>query len=121
MRIGIYGLPTSGKTCVLCCVDFMESISGSSFLRQYDPQFDEQPEYIKEEDRKAIAKILLTKEHFIMDGHYAFGSNVVFTEDDGRLYDTFIYLFLRGVKALESVLAQLFHSYSMCFPLADSF
>lgn len=94
MRIGIYGLPTSGKTYVLSRVDFMESISGSSFLRQYDPHFDEQPDHIKEEDRKAIARILLTKEHFIMDGHYAFGSNVVFTEDDGRLYDTFIYLYI---------------------------
>lgn len=94
MRIGIYGLPTSGKTYVLSRVDFMESISGSSFLRQYDPHFDEQPDQIKEEDRKAIARILLTKEHFIMDGHYAFGSNVVFTEDDGRLYDAFIYLYI---------------------------
>ncbi len=94
MRIGIYGLPTSGKSFVLEHVDFMESISGSSFLRQYDPNFDRQPEYVKDEDRKAIAKILLRKKNFIMDGHYAFGDNVVFTEEDGRLYDAFIYLYI---------------------------
>ncbi len=94
MRIGIYGLPTSGKSYVLSGVDFMESISGSRFLRKYDPCFDEQTENKKEQDRKAIAKILLAKENFIMDGHYSFGENVVFTEEDGNLYDVFIYLFI---------------------------
>ncbi len=94
MRIGIYGLPTSGKSFVLEQVDFMESISGSSFLRQYDPYFDQQPESVKDEDRKAIATILLEKKSFIMDGHYAFGDNVVFTKEDGKLYDAFIYLYI---------------------------
>ena len=29
-----------------------------------------------------------------MDGHYSFGDNVVFTEEDGQLYDTFLYLYV---------------------------
>lgn len=28
-----------------------------------------------------------------MDGHYAFGEETVFTEEDGRLYDVFLYLY----------------------------
>lgn len=94
MKLGIYGLPTSGKSFLLEHVDFMESISGSSFLRQYDPHFDQQPEAVKDEDRKAIARCLLDKKSFIMDGHYAFGDKVVFTEEDGILYDAFIYLYV---------------------------
>lgn len=33
-------------------------------------------------------------ESFIMDGHYAFREKEVFTEEDGRLYDAFLYLYV---------------------------
>ena len=94
MRIGLYGMPTSGKTSILDRIDFMEIIAGSQLLRQYDPDFDIQTREVKEKDRKAIANIMLAKEEFIMDGHYAFGDEIVFTEEDGIMYDVFLYLYV---------------------------
>ena len=40
MRIGLYGMPTAGKTFIMDRIDFMEVIVGSKLLRQYDPDFD---------------------------------------------------------------------------------
>lgn len=94
MRIGLYGLPTAGKTYIMDCIDFIEVFTGSNLLREYDPEFDSRDEYGREKDRKAVAKQMMKKETFIMDGHYAFGNETVFTEEDGELYDVFLYLFI---------------------------
>ncbi len=94
MRIALYGMPTAGKTHILNQIDFIEVISGSKMLRVYDPDFDSRNKEGREQDRKAIARLLLDKENFIMDGHYAFGNEIAFTEDDGNLYDVFLYLYI---------------------------
>lgn len=94
MRIGLYGMPTAGKSYILDKVDFLDVVAGSKFLREYDPNFDVQSEEVKDQDRKAIAKLLMRKDNFIMDGHYAFGNTTVFTDADGEMYDTFLYLYV---------------------------
>ena len=94
MRIGLYGMPTAGKTHILDRIDFMEILVGSKLLREYDPDFDKQPESVREKDRKEVAKIMLSKEEFIMDGHYAFGDSIAFTEEEGNMYDIYLYLYI---------------------------
>lgn len=94
MRIGLYGMPTSGKTHILDRIDFFEVLVGSKLLREYDPDFDKQPEHIREQDRKAVANIMLSKKDFIMDGHYAFGDTIAFTEEEGNMYDVYLYLYI---------------------------
>ena len=66
MRIGLYGMPTSGKTFIMDKIDFMEVLVGSRLLRQYDPDFDKRDEAGREEDRKAVAKIMLAKPRIII-------------------------------------------------------
>lgn len=94
MKIGLYGLPTAGKSFILSSVRNLEVLSGSSLLRTLAPDFSDLPEYEKKHIRKQLALQLCDKDEFIMDGHYAFGDSVVFTEEDGVLYDTFIYLYV---------------------------
>ncbi len=94
MRIGLYGMPTAGKTYILDQLDFIDVIVGSKLLREYDPKFDSRDEAGRERDRKEVAKLMLEKETFIMDGHYAFGDEIAFTEEEGRMYDIYLYLYL---------------------------
>ncbi len=94
MRIGLYGIPTSGKSHILNRIDFIDVIVGSKLLREYDPEFDTRDEVGREQDRKAVAKMMMEKESFIMDGHYAFGDEIAFTEDEGKMYDVFLYLYI---------------------------
>ena len=95
MRIGLYGMPSAGKTSVLENIDFIDVFCGSQFLKKRNPDFDRKNSEEKNTCRKELAKHLLTKDNFIMDGHYAFGDEIAFTESDGNLYDTFIYLYVR--------------------------
>jgi broad-specificity NMP kinase len=94
MRIGLYGMPTAGKTYILDKLDFIEVVVGSRLLREYDPEFDQRDEAGREKDRKAVANIMMSKPRFIMDGHYAFGNETAFTEDEGKMYDVYIYLYI---------------------------
>lgn len=94
MRIGLYGLPTAGKSYILSAVTSLEVLSGSSLLRAAAPDFLYMSEDEKSRTRKQLALQLRDKDKFIMDGHYSFGDNVVFTEEDGTLYDIFIYLYV---------------------------
>lgn len=94
MRIGLYGMPASGKSYILDRIDFMEAAAGSKLLREYDSAFDARDANGREQDRKAVAKMLMEKESFIMDGHCAFGDEIAFTEDDGKMYDAFLYLYI---------------------------
>ena len=94
MRVGLYGMPTAGKTHILNKIDFIEVANGSRLLREYDPDFDLRDKAGREKDRKALARRMMAKETFIMDGHYAFGDEIVFTEDDGKMYDVFLYLYV---------------------------
>lgn len=94
MRIGLYGMPTAGKTHILDQIDFIEVIVGSRLLREYDPDFDIRDEAGREQDRKAVAQLMMKKHDFIMDGHYAFGDEIAFTEDEGKMYDVYLYLYV---------------------------
>lgn len=94
MRIGLYGMPTAGKTHILDQINFIEVLRGSKILREYDPDFDNRDETGREQDRRAVVRLLMEKHSFIMDGHYAFGDEIAFTEDDGRLYDVYLYLYI---------------------------
>lgn len=94
MRIGLYGLPTAGKTFILDAVGSLEVLSGSSLLKELAQDFSDLSEKEKCSVRRQLAMKLHSKDRFIMDGHYSFGDNVVFTEEDGALYDSFIYLYV---------------------------
>ncbi len=94
MRLGLYGMPTAGKTFILDRIDFIDVIVGSELLRSLAPNFDSCDQTEREKARKAVAQIMMEKESFIMDGHYAFGNEVAFTEDDGKMYDAFLYLYV---------------------------
>lgn len=94
MRIGLYGMPTAGKSYILDKVDFLEVMSGSVLLREICPTFDSEDDHGKNMAREELAKRLLGVESFIMDGHYAFGDKVAFTDMDGRLYDVILYLYI---------------------------
>ncbi len=94
MRIGLYGMPTAGKTYILDKVDFLEVMSGSVLLREICPSFDLEDDHGKNMACEELAKRLLGVESFIMDGHYAFGDKVAFTDMDGQLYDVILYLYI---------------------------
>lgn len=94
MRIGLYGLPTAGKSHILSAVRNLEVLSGSSQLKEIAPDFHDLTDARKEGVRHELALKLKQKDRFIMDGHYSFGERVVFTEADGQLYDTFLYLYV---------------------------
>lgn len=94
MRIGLYGMPTAGKTHVLNQLDFIDVKLGSNFLREICPDFDSKDEIGKNMAREKLASMLLRQDTFIMDGHYIFGDKVSFTDMDGKLYDVFLYLYI---------------------------
>ncbi len=87
-------MPTAGKSYILNRLDFIDVVVGSRLLREYDTDFDSRDETGKERARKAVAQQMIAKENFIMDGHYAFGDVIVFTEDDGKLFDVYLYLYV---------------------------
>jgi hypothetical protein len=94
MRIGLYGMPTAGKSYILDKIDFLEVMSGSVLLNEICPTFDSEDDHGKNMAREELAKRLLGVESFIMDGHYAFGDKVAFTDMDGQLYDVILYLYI---------------------------
>ncbi len=94
MRIGLYGLPCAGKTYILDKLNFVKVIHGSETMKKWFPDFDKSDNERKERIREQFAKRLGREPEFIMDGHFAFGDTVVFTESDGKLYDVFIYLYI---------------------------
>lgn len=94
MRVGLYGLPTAGKTYILNAVRSFEVLAGSSLLKETSPDFHSLSAEDKEVARKQLASRLKEKDGFIMDGHYSFGEEVVFTEEDGQLYDAILYLYV---------------------------
>lgn len=99
MRIGLYGLPCAGKDYILERVPdqfrFVMNIHHGSFLlRRMEPGFETASEEVKRAARRRLARNLQEEKYMIMDGHYSFGDHVVFTEEDGELYDAFCYLYI---------------------------
>lgn len=94
MRIGLYGLPTAGKTYILNTIKNFKVLSGSKLILEINPKFHSASENEKKLTREKLAQKLYSMDNFIMDGHYSFGDNIVFTEYDGELYDVFLYLYV---------------------------
>ncbi len=94
MKMGLYGMPASGKTHLLKQVDFMRVFEGSALLRAVSPEFDSLAPEGRARVRQELAGRLSREDDFIMDGHYSFGNEIAFTEDDGKLYDVFLYLYI---------------------------
>lgn len=94
MRIGLYGMPSAGKTNILNKIDFIKVLTGSAMLREICHDYDSRNDDGKNVVRRQLADSLQSIESLIMDGHYAFGDQVAFTENDGRLYDVFLYLYI---------------------------
>ncbi|RAX55329.1 hypothetical protein CCY99_01120 [Helicobacter sp. 16-1353] len=115
MRIALYGLPTAGKTFILDEIrrgalqilenlqnqgkisqeiPHLEVLQGSYLLKQLAPNFESLSEQERNQIRIKLAQNLTKKDDFIIDGHYAFGEQVVFTKADGALYDVFLYLYI---------------------------
>ncbi|MCR4611710.1 MAG: HAD family hydrolase [Lachnospiraceae bacterium] len=94
MRIGLYGMPTAGKSYILDKIDFIKVVAGSKMLHKICPNFESGNEEVKNRARRKLAEQLISTETFIMDGHYSFGDEISFTESDGRLYDVFLYLYI---------------------------
>ncbi|MDE7247580.1 MAG: hypothetical protein K2N43_06805 [Lachnospiraceae bacterium] len=94
MRIGLYGLPGAGKTTILSRIDFAQVFAVSQLLHEMDPSFSYRSKGEKDAARRQLALALREKDDFLMDGHYAFGDKMVFTEEDGALYDVFLYLYI---------------------------
>lgn len=94
MRLGLYGLPCAGKSFLLKQVKDIKVIEGSLTMKKMFPDFDNMEEKDRIDVRVKFAEWLHSEDDFIMDGHYAFGEKVVFTKEDGRLYDVFLYLYI---------------------------
>ena len=94
MRVGLYGMPTAGKTFIMDQIDFLDVLVGSKLLREYASDFDKRNESGREEARKAVANICRQRDMFIMDGHYAFGDETAFTDEEGEMYDQYLYLYI---------------------------
>lgn len=94
MRIGLYGLPCAGKTTILNKIDYSKVVNGSAAMKKQFPGFDKLDDEGKAGIRRQFAERLGREPDFIMDGHFAFGDTVVFTEADGKLFDVFVYLYI---------------------------
>ena len=95
MRLGLYGLPSAGKTYIEDKLKNIPVKKGSILLNSLCPDFSNVSEKEKDRVRRKLASDLKNEESFLMDGHYAFGDKVVFTEQDGQLYDAIVYLYCK--------------------------
>lgn len=103
MKLSLYGLPCSGKTHILNKINSLEKqdciiLNGSQELNNLsNGTFADLPEHKQNDIRILYTQYIenLNKHDnlIISDGHYSFNEEIVFTSDDGKLYDTFIYLY----------------------------
>ncbi len=96
MRIAIYGLPGSGKTTLINKIPGIKAISGRQELERLSQgKFHDMCEDDKKKIRIQYTKYLfeLSADVIVSDGHYSFLDNIVFTPNDGDVYDVFFYLY----------------------------
>lgn len=96
MRIALYGLPCAGKTALMDNISCIKTVNGSENLKSLcNGTFSELTEDEKVSVRIKYTEYLcsLDDEIIVSDGHYSFLDKVVFTEQDGDVYDVFIYLY----------------------------
>lgn len=96
MKIALYGLPCAGKTTLMNNLSDIKIVNGSETLKSLcNGTFSELTEDEKTTVRIKYTEYLcsLNNEIILSDGHYSFLDKVVFTEQDGDVYDVFIYLY----------------------------
>ena len=97
MRFALYGMPCAGKTTLLGSQRQLTVVNGSARLGELSNErfgrgFRELCEEARREVRECLARELKCQDGIIVDGHYAFGDQIVFTDEDGECYDVFLYL-----------------------------
>ena len=96
MRIAIYGLPCSGKTTLMNEIKGAKVVNGAVELdRIANGNFANLSDAEKNRVRVEYTQYIhsLSDELIVSDGHYSFIDDVVFTPNDGDLYDVFFYLY----------------------------
>jgi hypothetical protein len=96
MRIAIYGLPSSGKTTLIEKIPNVRALCGRQELeRLSNGEFPNMCEDDKRRIRIRYTEYLseLNDDVIVSDGHYSFVDNVVFTPNDGDIYDVIFYLY----------------------------
>ena len=96
MRFALYGMPCAGKTTLMNSIAHrLVPISGSQWLNDNtDGQFHALSEAEKHKWRVRYTQYLASRDDdLISDGHYAFEDQVVFSPEDGAVYDVFFYLY----------------------------
>lgn len=96
MRIAVYGLPSSGKTTLMKGISSAKIINGRQVLECLsDGKFS----FLSEEEKRRIRELYtkylaeLDDDVIVSDGHYSFMDNIVFTPNDGDIYDVIFYLY----------------------------
>ena len=56
MRIGLYGMPSAGKSYLLSQIDFIEVIAGSKLLWEMAPDFDKRDKAGRKKPEKQLPK-----------------------------------------------------------------
>lgn len=96
MKLVVYGLPCSGKTTLISSIANARILNGSSILNQLAAgKFAELSDKEKFNIRIKYTEYVnaLDDEMVVSDGHYSFLDDIVFTKEDGDLYDVFFYLY----------------------------
>ena len=98
MRIGLYGLPCAGKTTLMNQIQNMELVRGSEILHcmarnSYGKEFRDLGLDEKDELRARLLNILKEKDNYIIDGHYAFGTQPVQPDEETVVFDVSMYLY----------------------------
>ena len=96
MKIALYGLPCAGKTTLMEQLTGIKTVNGSETLKELcNDNFSDLTEEEKVSVRIKYTEYIrnLDDEIILSDGHYAFLDKVAFTEQDGDVYDVFIYLY----------------------------
>ena len=96
MRIAIYGLPSSGKTTLIEKIPNVRALCGRQELERLSGgEFSNMSEEDKRRIRIRYTEYLseLNDDVVVSDGHYSFVDNVVFTPNDGDIYDVIFYLY----------------------------
>lgn len=96
MKLALYGMPCAGKSTIMSGLSGIRVVHGSKELQRLSQgTFSELSEEEKKKIRIAYTDYIknLNDEMIISDGHFSFLDDVVFTEEDGELYDVFLYLY----------------------------
>ena len=96
MKIALYGLPCAGKTTLMDKLSGIKTVNGSECLKKlcngsFADLYEEEKYAVRIKYTEYLCR--LDDEIILSDGHYSFLDKVVFTEQDGAVYDVFIYLY----------------------------